>query len=328
MRITGIGINGDVDHLGGSLSQLAEDLAFFAGCGFDAVEVSVDGLDVIVGGRLQRRQVERMCHVAERFPLAYSVHPPGRLNLAFPQRDRQGAPELAMEKDVFVACLDCCAALGAKVMVYHSGLIALHEARYDLGGLPDEEALEAARLREVEALRELMPLASERGVTVAMENRDPHPWELAVLRRAGRDDRELTVYHSGLLIPALLRQLAEVNHPGLGLTVDAGHLYIAAGQCGFDYLEAVRQAAPHLRHIHAHDNCGRLGGVYTGLDARIPYGDGDLHLPPGWGTLPLAESFAHWPEYEGLVIMELQPRCREHYVEALETMRRIVAEAG
>jgi sugar phosphate isomerase/epimerase len=328
MRITGISINADSGHLGGSLGQLADDLAFFEQCGFDGVELSIHGLDVVIHGRLQQGQMDRVREITRRFDFIYTVHPPMRLNLAFPQTGPSGVPELALEKEVFVACLDACAALGAGVMVYHSGLVALHEAAFGLAHLPDDEALEAARAQEVAALREVMPLAAERGVTVAMENRDPHPWEIALMRRAGLPDDWLPKFHGGLLVPNLVRQVREVDHPALGLTLDLAHLYLAANHCEFDFLEAVGQAAPHVRHVHSNDNFGRLGGVYGGLDERISYGDGDLHLPPGWGAIPQAEALARLSGYEGLCVLEIQPRFRGHFAQGLQYMRHIIAQVA
>lgn len=329
MHITGFGINADAGHLGGRLAQLEEDLAFFQHCGFDAVELSVHGLDAVLCGRLQQRQVDRIRSITERFAFTYTVHAPNRLNLAFPQRNSDGTPELALEQDVFVACLGFCATIGAGVMVYHSGLIALYEIAFGLAAaLPDDEALEQARQQEVSALRELLPLAAERGVIVAMENRDPHPWEIATLRRAGMPADQLLKYHAGMSIPHLVQQVTAVGHPNLGLTLDLAHLFLAANYCGFDYLDAIRQAAPHVRHLHGNDNWGRLGGVFNDLHERIPYGDGDVHLPPGWGQIPQAEALAQLPAYEGLYVLEMRPRFSEHFSAALATMRRIVRQVA
>jgi sugar phosphate isomerase/epimerase len=324
MDITGICINGDAVHFGGSLKHLVEDLTYFQQCGFDGVEISVDGLDAIIGGRLELSRVDRIRAITEQFDFVYTVHSPGRMNLAFPPQRLSGAPDIVLEKAVFQACLDFCAAIGAGVMVYHSGLIALHEFAHGLRPLPDEGTLEAGRSREVSALGELVPQAAERGVIVAMENRDPHPWEIAALLRAGHSPDHLLTYHSGMSIPHLVRQVNEVNHPNLGLTLDLGHLLLAANVCGFDYLEAILQAAPYVRHIHGHDNFGRLGSVFDGLHERIPYGDGDLHLPVGWGTIPHLESLAQLDGYDGLYVLEIRPRFWEHLPEALRTARDLV----
>jgi sugar phosphate isomerase/epimerase len=327
MRITGICINGDGDHLGGSLAQLEEDLAFFQRCGFDGVELSVHGLDVVTGGRLQRGQVDRVRAITTCFDFVYTVHAPDQMNFAFPQGGMRGEPDSTMDRDVFVASLDFCAAIGAGVMVYHSGLIALHQVAAGLDALPDDEALARAREREVAALRDLAPLAAERGVVVAMENRDPHPWELATLRRCGVTASQLPKYHAGISIPDLVAQVEAVDHPNLGLTLDFGHLFLAANHCGFDYLEAIRQAAPYVRHLHASDNWGRLGGPFDSLNHRIPHGEGDLHLPPGWGAIPHVEALKQLPGYEGLYVLEIRPRFFEHFAAALGTTRQIIDQA-
>ena len=326
MQVTGIGINADGRRGRFHLDEAREDLAFFQHCGFDAVEIPVHQLDLIVGGRLRREEVDEVRATLDAFDFAYSVHAPERLNLAFPQKDSNHQPELALEQDVFLACLDFCAAIGAKVMVYHSGLIALHGVRFGLEAIPDNEALDLAREQEVSSLTALMPLATERGVVVAMENRDPHPWEVAVLASAGLPPDDLIKYHAGMAVPDLVRQIEAVNHPSLGLTLDYGHLFLAAHQCGFDYLDALRQAAPYVRHLHASDNCGRLGGVFDGLKDRIPYGDGDLHMPPGWGTIPHRNTLAHLPDCEGLCILEIRSRFWRHFPAAVQHMRRILSE--
>ena len=317
MRITHIGINADGGRLDGSVTTLAEELAWFQQCGYDTVELSSSGLDLILNGRLFQPQLERVRAVTERFPLTYTLHPPNRLNLAL-------GSDLALDKANFAANLEVCAALGAKVMVYHSGLIALERARLGLVDLPTADELAQAVAQEVDALRELMPYAAQLGVTVAMENRDPHSWEVGLLRQLGRDPSELATFHGGMLIPRLVEQVEAVNHPNLGICLDMAHLFLATNQLGIDYLEAVRQAAPHLRHIHANDNFGRLDDAYDDLGQRNPYGEGDLHLPPGWGAIPLADALGQLPDYTGILILELRPRYRERLAEALTTMQAIV----
>jgi len=318
MQITHIGINGDGGRLGGSVTTLAEDLAWFQQCGFTAVELSSTGLDVILNGQVFHNQLDRVRAVTERFPLTYTLHPPNRLNLAH-------GSDLALDKANFAANLEVCAALGAKLMVYHSGLIALERVRLGLVDLPTPDELAQAAAQEVDALCELMPYAAELGVTVAMENRDPHSWEVGLLRQLGRNPSELATFHGGLLVPNIVGQVEAVNHPNLGICLDLAHLFLATNQLGMNYLEAVTQAAPHLRHIHANDNFGRLDDAYDGLGDRNPYGEGDLHLPPGWGTIPLAAALSQLPAYTGILILELRPRYRDRLAEALATMQAIVA---
>lgn len=327
MQIHGILINADGDHLGGRLANLEGCLDLFRRAGYDGVELSAPGLDVISGGRLRRAQVDRVRALLELYPFAYTVHGADQMNFAFPGTTIDGT-DSSMDRDVFVACLDFCAAIGARVMVYHSGLMSLYPVATGLGTLPGEEELGRAREREVAALRELAPLAAERGVVIGMENRDPHPWEIAVLRHFNLPPEELPTYHPGMMIPDLVAQVTAVDHPNLGLTLDLGHLYLAAVQCGFDFLEAVRQAAPHVRHLHASDNWGRLGGPFDSLNHRIPHGEGDVHMPPGWGGIPHAEALRQMPDYLGYYLVEIRPRFYEHAAEALNTARRLIAGAS
>jgi sugar phosphate isomerase/epimerase len=328
MHITGICINADGDHLGGSLAQLEADLTLFRQSGFDGVELSIPGLDVVSGGRLQRGQADRVRAITERFDFFYTAHAPDQMNFAFPDMGAGGEADFDIARDVFVASLDFCAAIGASVMVYHSGLIALYRVAAGLGALPDDEELGRAREREVAALRDLVPLAAERGVLVAMENRDPHPWEIVALHRCGLPPGQLLKYHAGMSIPDLIAQVEAVNHANLGITLDLGHLFLAAKQCGFDYLEAIRQAAPYVRHLHVSDNWGRLGGLFDSLNHRIPYGEGDVHLPPGWGTIPHIQALKQLPDYEGYYVLELRPRFHEHLAAAAETARQTIDQAA
>jgi sugar phosphate isomerase/epimerase len=324
MHIAGIGINGNTDDPRGRLSPLEDHLDYVVSCGFDVAELMITCFDVIIGGRLRQQRVDQVQAITERFDLAYTVHAPLRLNLAFPQSWPGYSTELSQEKDVFVACLDFCAAIGASVLVYHSGLIALHQTAFGLSPLPDDAVLEQARAQEVTSLQELLPLAAERGVLVAMENRDPHLWEVATLMRNGLSPDQLLTYHAGMSIPALVRQVQAVNHPNFGLTLDFGHLFLTANYCRFDYLEAIREAAPYVRHLHSSDNFGRLGGVFSELRKRIPYGDGDVHIPPGWGEIPHREALAQLPDYDGFYILELNARCQPYFPEALETVRQLI----
>ena len=327
MKITGIGIDEDIPYPGGDLSCLDNSLARLQACGFDNVELTVHQLVTVIKGKLRPRHVEDIKRITEKYPFIYTVHAPLRLNLAFPQTWPGYSGDLEVEKDVFAASLEFCASLGAGMMVYHSGLISLHQAVFYSAPLPGDEELEQAYHREIEALRELTPLAAEYGVVVGMENRDPHPWEAAVLAKAGLPPEKLLKYHAGMNMDVLASQVEAVNHPNFGITLDFGHLYIAARYCGFDYLEALRRAAPHIRHLHVHDNFGRLGGVFETLIERMPYGDGDVHLPPGWGEIPYSEALPVLSDYEGLFVLEINPHVRDALDESLETARALILEA-
>jgi hypothetical protein len=53
-------------------------------------------------------------------------------------------------------------------------------------------------------------------------------------------------------------------------------------------------------------------------------GEGDLHLPPGWGTLPLAEVMAIPYPLDPIIIVEI--RYVRHFAEAFTATRQLLAE--
>jgi sugar phosphate isomerase/epimerase len=318
MKMSGIGINVDDRTVDGRLSVLESYLRYVQDIAYDVGEVSIPGLDVVINGRLNPDRLKAVQQILTRFHLRYSVHAPGRANLAFgANRD--------LDFQVLEASLRFCNAIGARILVYHSGLQALDMARTGTAALPDADELARGREREIDGLRRLTPIASDLGVIIAVENLDPHLWEYGVLIRGGKRAEDLSAYHSRLLVPRIVEILQAVDHPNVGMTLDLAHLYLATQVLRVDYLDAIRQAAPWVRHIHVNDNFGRLD---TGRDwegERLPYGEGDLHLPPGWGAIPLREAFALLPNFAGDVVLELKTRYWEHFSEALVNLRSLLS---
>ena len=219
-------------------------------------------------------------------------------------------------------------AIGARILVYHSGLQALDAARTGMARLPDDDELRRGREREAAALRKLAPIAADLDVIIGMENGDPHLWEYAVLKREGKPPEDIVKYHPRLRTAVLVAQAEAVDHPNLGITLDLAHLYLATQALGDDYLEAVSIAAPWVRHLHINDNFGKLDAGHDAETARLPYGEADLHLPPGWGAIPLADAFERLTDYCGDIVLEIKGPYRDHLDEALANTRRILLDKG
>jgi sugar phosphate isomerase/epimerase len=132
--------------------------------------------------------------------------------------------------------LDLARALGARVHVLH-----VSSRRF---AAADPELRRRVRARDREIARGMAGEAGARGLTLALENG----------AAAGQLDY-------------LEEILAAVDRPALGIALDVGHAHLRGG----DPAAAARRVAPHLRHVHLHDNHG----------AR------DEHLPPGQGTIDL-----------------------------------------
>ena len=312
-----VGVGIDSESPDGSTSRLEYVLEQVAKVGYDGVEIPLDGFNAIRDGRLYPEQVAQGRALLARYPLRYTVHGPNELNLT---RD------VPRTSQILASCLEAAAGLGAEVYVYHSGQIALHDAWIGLRPPPTEAELRDMWARETEALIPMARRAGELGILLVVENRDPHRWELAALERWGVSSSALIRYHAGMRLDLVAAQVAEIDSPHLGVCLDVGHAYLAAPFWPDpDYLDGVRAAAPWIRHVHLHDNYGRLDDVSTSLADRLVFGEADCHLPPGWGEVPLREVLGILAEagYAGWLTLEMRARYAVHFPEALATTRAL-----
>jgi sugar phosphate isomerase/epimerase len=319
-----------IDHIGfsfsapagfGALRKLEEGLDHLGKLGYTLIEINPQPFAIIMNGEIRRRQLENFGAVLRNFSLRYSIHGYNRLNLAYDPRH-----ELC--KAIMRCQIEICQAVGAQRLVYHSGLQALDDLHNGVRATPlSEEELDDGARREAAAFQELAPLAEDAGVVVGMENGDSHRWEHALMARFGLPREALLRHHARLQIAPIVRQLEAIDHPAVGMTLDIAHLHIAAHDMGFSYLDAVAEAAPWVVHLHANDNFGKLDTGFDSEPERWPYGEADIHLPPGWGSIPYVEVFRRLPDYQGDLVLEIKAGFADYLDESLETMKAIVAEA-
>ncbi len=320
MQINAIGLAVGVPAGYKRMQRLEEMLAHIQSLGYQMAELSISSLGIIFDGEVRPAPLADLVAVTRNFDLRYSVHGLNRLNLAYDSRHD-------LCRRIMAAQIEVARAVGAGMLVYHSGLQALDAVHHGLRStlLSDTELAEG-RIREVMALRALAEIAADSGVVIGMENGDSHLWEHNLIARFGLPRDALSTHHARLHIGPIVRQLEAIGHPAVGMTLDIAHLHIAAHDMGFDYLDAVAEAAPWVRHLHANDNFGRLDTGFNSEPDRWPYGEADVHLPPGWGTIPYAEVFARLDGYVGDLILEIKPGFADYLDECLATTRALVAQ--
>jgi sugar phosphate isomerase/epimerase len=265
MAFRGVGINLPHTHLDG-VSGLAESLQSVKRMEPDFVEVWPHHLGVILGGRLDPTALRTVRELLMETDLAYTVHAPHEMNL-------MDLTDPDLQCDVLTASLRFANDIGAEVVVCHAGRrVGARDARHSL-----KDQLAAERF----ALREAGDLAGELGVTIAVENYYP---ELPILRGV--------VYDYSVWPSELAEQISVVDHPAVGVCLDVGHAALAASAFDLDYVEECAAVAPLVRHLHLHDNLQKTN--FAGeppVSEHHVYGLGDLHLPPGRGTIPLKDIF-------------------------------------
>lgn len=308
-----VGINADSSTIGGDLHVLNALLERFQEAGFSAVEIPVHGVGCILGGKLQQSQTERVQQILSGYPFHYTVHGPDPVNLC-----DERAPEI--HAGALRASIDFAKAIGARVVVYHGSYRTPAESRIEDATQSEKSfntkhssrasgrgSVRSEWVDEIERLKRIGEYAEKQGVTVAVEN----------IFRQGQEQ----TYR---IDPRLLAEVIEaVGSKGIGICFDFGHGYLSAQEEGFSYTEALEAVLPHLVHLHIHDNLGIPSASGPGGNGRKPLdafvlGEGDLHLPPGWGRVPYQEVLPKvLPAYRGVWMMEIDPRFSEAYEEAI-----------
>lgn len=299
-----IGSNISEVRIDGHLEKLKSDLDSFVSFGLAAAEIGVHGTDVIRNGQLDPKRLADISQLLESYPLSYSVHAPNPLNL-------MDEEESDLHLDVMGASLEFTKKINAEVMVYHPGRFQAEETFGSLGKL-EVTSEKQHLLLDLEA-EILQNFADEfPGQTIAMENARPYRYH--------------SPYCYAESIADLKRQVERINRPNVGITLDFGHLNMAANFYGFDPVAAVRQIAPLIRHCHVHDNFG--GAVFhteKQQTHQIPLGKGDSHMPIGWGNIDFTSLFACFLHlYEGLLITELRGRYFDATGESAANLMQIV----
>lgn len=242
-----------------------EELRFARTLGYDAVEISMDGTGMMFGGRPHPQMLRKALADFSRQDLRYSVHSPSSLDL----RDRANREvQLALARSTLAFCRD----VGGTVLVLH-----FEQQSKD----PEDEAA------FVDGVRSLSDEAGD--VLLGIEN-------IEVER-----------------IDPVIECVRRINRPNVVMTLDIGHAYLASAYFQFDFFEAVQSAVPYVRHVHVNDNFGRynplrlvnftLYKTQTTADT-FPLGKGDLHLPVGWGGIPVERVFRQLRGFSGTVVHE------------------------
>lgn len=298
MSFRSIGTNLTGDHRR-DLSSLSEELDRLAGSGPDFLELWPDKLGLINAGRLDEARAAEVHEILAKANLPVSVHAPLEIDL---MDISSGLPH----REALESSLRFAGEAGAEVLVCHAGQRrSVRDARL---------SLKAQIAAERESLLRAGDLASESGVTIAVENYYP---EAPLLRGE--------VYDSSLWPSELADRVGGLDHSSVAICLDTGHAALAAEALGFDLFGECAAAAPLVRHIHIHDNFCRIASDTpdASSEQRV-FGLGDLHLPPGMGDIPLTELFRDldFPR-EPSCCAELSDEFPHLYEEALRGARRI-----
>ena len=300
--IKSIGINGHPLMWEGDLKRLEDSLTYFESIGFNHVEIPPHGLDVIIGGSINKKRLERIKSILQKFTLNYTVHAPDPLNL-------MDIKNTNLHRSVFRASLEFTYEIGGRLLVYHAGRVPVDCAK-------DEARLEDLKAMERELLREFSDLASRANILIGVENADIDS-NIAFGK----------TYAYSAFIDKLVDQVVKIARPNVGITFDFGHAKVASTYFGFDYFSSIKLASPYINSLHIYDSFGIPNDVEEDLPYifQVIYGLDDLHLPLGWGRLPLEEIFKSLEISQAFMTIELNPRYKDEYAESLRIAKYLAS---
>jgi sugar phosphate isomerase/epimerase len=291
MNIKGFGVNIMQNHSVNDISVFAEKLNKIVNIGFNTVEIPVQGMDIIVNGRIDYKRLSLYKELLKDYPIRILIHAPLELNLFCSEN-------FETEKRLLFSSLEVSAELGAEVMTYHPARFISEDEFFYPGNRKTYKDDEKKELVENERIimQEAGALAAEHNIVIGMENLRPY----------------LDCPHySYSEIPAVLaEQVKAIDRPSIGITLDLGHLLLASKVYDLDIEEQMTAIAPLVVHIHAHDNFGKPSySSEKDQYALVPRGMGDMHMPVGEGAVPLKDILTIlYPYYDGYIINELRDR--------------------
>ncbi|MFG1462381.1 sugar phosphate isomerase/epimerase family protein [Xanthobacter sp. DSM 24535] len=259
----------DFDDLGPKLDE-AERL------GVDFVELPVFAWTLMADCRVLEDRLARLADVIAGRPFGYTVHGPLAINLM------EKGPRLERHKALLDATITVAGALKAVNLVLHTGCVR-----------DPEDHVRVAYSRQREALAEAGDKAAAVNVTLCVEN----VFRFEAMRETAVPSR-------------LAEEIDAIGHPHVRATLDVSHAYLRCTDAGLDLMAEIAVLAPFARHVHVHDSFGRPLESWTIDEAeRLALGEGDLHLPVGWGAIPWDEMAARCTFDAGAIVnLELHRR--------------------
>ena len=158
-----------------------------------------------------------------------------------------------------------------------------------------------------QAYKKAAVLAGEQGVMLGMENIETEDYSY------------------------VLRMIESIDDANFAMTLDLGHLYLACNYFGGDYMEAVRECLPYVKHVHLSGNTGAFEPMRLldfpryktwKINPRIAYGRGDIHVPPVLGNVPYDRVLPLFKDYEGIFLCEYPYETFENYHAEVQEMIR------
>ena len=288
-----IGFSGQCPN--GDISALTNQIKMCKEAGVDSLEISIFETDVICGKKINQAELNILKDTLLNQGIDYTVH--GELSVNLLDQENFDSHKEVLKRDIEVS-----GEIKATHLVTHFGQTTnnVHE---------NKELYTSHLMRQQECYAEMGEYAQSHNVTLAIENLFP-----------------FTLDHYAPLPSEIAEQINEVDHPNAKCCLDISHAYINCNYRNAHFINEIKTMGPLSEHIHMHDSFGIIERIWTHIEAEnTSYGQGDLHLPLGWGDIPFDKIFdeVQFPENINLNF-ELPFRYEKYYKENIVKARQLL----
>ncbi len=279
----------------GDISALTNQIKMCKEAGVDSLEIPIFETDVICGKKINQAELIILKDTLLNQDIDYTVH--GELSVNLLEQEH-----FESHKEIFKRDIEVSGEIKASHLVTHFG--------QTINNVHENKELYASHLmKQQECYAKMGEYAKSNNVTLAIENLFP-----------------FTHNHYAPLPSEIAKQINEINHPNVKCCLDFSHAYINCTHRNAHFINEIKMMGPLSEHIHMHDSFGTIERIWTYIDAEnTSYGQGDLHLPLGWGDIPFDKIFdeVRFPENINLNF-ELPFRYEKYYMENIVKARRLL----
>jgi len=265
MRIKGFGVN--TRRTDGNFSKLENQLIYLKEAGFECLEVSADVVDIIGGGKIIPKKIDKLLRLLERYRFKYTAHIHNGIDL----RDIQ---DREFQLESFKSSIEFAGIIGAKLLVCHFEKESDDPAKESLFREAILEGLEYARKWKLKIGIENIEIDKlSKVVDFVKEINEP---DIILVLDVGH--AFLSEHYFGENFLESIKNAASM----------VSHIHLSDN---FGRFEKMRLENFDLYRVSS----------YT---TRLNLGRGDLNLPPGWGVIPFEDVLKILKDYQGIVILE------------------------
>ena len=277
------------------IADLKKQLVFFEEIGAGSVEIPLYELDVLCGKKIVKDELNFLQETLKPSKLNLSLH--GSMSVNLMDEEYLDDHIEILKRDIEVS-----EAINSKILVTHFGYTNIENYK-------NKEKYKKLLQNQTEIYFKMAEYAKSHNVTLAIENLFP-----------------FTPISYAPLPSEIAEQISSINHPNARTTIDFSHAYLNCTHNKVDFIEQIKTMVPITSHLHIHDSFGRLKKMDTYMHSEdVTYGQGDIHLPLGWGDIPFEKIFSKFLFSSDIFLnFELSDRYKKYYKSSYETAKKLI----